>query len=194
MSNPSINPIYIIGGVLVIVLIWGVLTYNGLVAQSAAVDGQWAQVQTAYQRRADLIPNLVSSVNKYMRYEGGLLENITALRSQWANAKTPEDQIAAGSAMDSAISRLLVVSENYPDLKADTSVSKLMDELAGSENRISVERMRYNDAVKSYNVAIHTLPTNIVAGMMGLKDRPYFQASAEAQKVPVVNDSVPGMQ
>lgn len=184
------------GIVLVVLLLgaWAMGTYNDLIAKQQGIEAQWGQVQVVYQRRAELIPNLVSSVNKYMKYEGGLLENLTALRSQWANAKTPEDKIAAGSGMDSAFSRLIAVSENYPQLKADASVSKLMDEVTGSENRISVERMRYNDAVKSYNIAIRTLPTNLIAGMMGLQAKPYFQAQAGAENAPKVSESVPGVQ
>lgn len=178
----------LIGLVVFAVLIggWAMLAYNGIVGASQGVDSQWGNVNTVYQRRADLIPNLVSSVKGYMTYEGGLLANITALRSQWQNAKTTEDKIAAGSGMDSAISRLLMVTENYPNLKADASVSKLMDELAGSENRISVERMRYNDAVKEYNMKVLYFPGSIIANMFGFHQKPYFQAAAGAENVPQV--------
>lgn len=178
----------LIGLVVLAVLVggWVMATYNGLVGASQGVDAQWANVNTVYQRRADLIPNLVASVNKYMKYESGLLENITALRSQWQNAATTSDKIAAGSAMDSAISRLLVVAENYPELKADESTNKLMDELAGSENRISVERMRYNDAVKEYNLKTMYFPGSIVANMFGFKEKAYFQAAAGSENAPKV--------
>ena len=177
-------------GILVVaggVGLWAMATYNGLVSQSQAVDSQWANVESSYQRRADLIPNLVSTVKGYMKYESGLLENITALRSQWGAAKTTEDKIASGSAMDSAISRLLVVAENYPELKASESTSRLMDELAGTENRISVERMRYNDAAKGYNTAIKMFPGSFIANMFGFKEKPYFQAQAGAETAPKVN-------
>lgn len=167
--------------------LWAMATYNGLVGQAQAVDSQWANVESSYQRRADLIPNLVSTVKGYMKYESGLLENITALRSQWGAAKTTEDKIAAGSAMDSAISRLLVVAENYPELKASDSTNRLMDELAGSENRISVERMRYNDAARGYNTAIKMFPASFIANMFGFKEKPYFQAQAGADAAPKVN-------
>ena len=178
----------LIGLVVFAVLVggWAMLAYNGLVGASQGVDAQWANVNTVYQRRADLIPNLVSSVKGYMGYESGLLENITALRSQWQNAATTADKIAAGSAMDSAISRLLVVAENYPDLKASESTNKLMDELAGSENRISVERMRYNDAVKAYTLQTKYFPGSIIANMFGFKEKPYFEASAGAENAPQV--------
>lgn len=182
----------IIGAILGIIVLaglvglWAMGTYNGLVSKGQAVDAQWANVQTSYQRRADLIPNLVSTVKGYMTYEAGLLENITALRSQWGSAKTTEDKIAAGTAMDSAISRLLLVYENYPELKANQNVAQLMDELAGSENRISVERMRYNSAAKEYNTAMKLFPASVVANFAGFKEKPYFEAQAGAENAPKV--------
>lgn len=179
-----------VGAAVVLALIaglWALGTYNDLVAQSQGVDAQWAQVQVVYQRRADLIPNLVSSVKGYMKHESGLLESITALRSQWAAAQTPEDQVRVGSQMDSAFSRLIVVAENYPELKADASVARLMDELAGSENRISIERMRYNDAVRRYNLAVRSFPSSLLASWGGFKERPYFQAQAGAESAPAVD-------
>ena len=181
---------YVLIGVVALVVIfggWALMTYNGIISASQGVDAQWGNVNAVYQRRADLIPNLVSSVKGYMTYEGGLLENITALRSQWESAQTTDQKIAAGSAMDSAISRLLVVSENYPDLKASPLVANLMDELSGSENRISVERMRYNTAVQAYNLQIMYFPGSIIANMFGFHLKPYFQASAGAENAPQVN-------
>jgi len=166
---------------------WALLTYNGMINASQGVNSQWANVESSYQRRADLIPNLVATVSGYMKYESGLLANITALRSQWGAAKTPEEKIAAGSAMDSAISRLLVVAENYPELKASANTQQLMDELAGTENRISVERMKYNDAARSYNVMILYFPNNVIAGIGGFHEKAYFKADEGAQTAPKVN-------
>ena len=185
----EMNIKYVLVGLLVFAVLvggWVMLTYNGIIGASQAVDAQWGNVNTVYQRRADLIPNLVSTVKGYMTYEGGLLTNITALRSQWQNAQTTDQKIAAGSAMDSAISRLLVVSENYPQLKADEQSNMLMDELAGTENRISVERMRYNDALKEYNMKVMYFPGSIIANMFGYTVKPYFEATAGAETAPVV--------
>ncbi len=180
----------IIGAVVVVLLLAGlmaVLTYNKLVALNQDVDNSWANVQTQYQRRADLIPNLVETVKGYASFEAGVLENITAARSAWANAKSPTDQIAAASGLDSAISRLLVVSENYPDLKANQNFLGLQDELANTENKLAVERQRYNDKVRAFNTAIKTFPEVTFAGLFGFEERPYFEADKEAAAAPKVN-------
>jgi LemA protein len=165
--------------------LWG--SYNSFVTLSQNIDNQWAQVQTQYQRRIDLIPNLVNSVKGYMQFESSLLSEITSLRSGWMTAKSVNDQVNYGNALDSALGRLLVVYENYPELKSVETVSSLMDELAGTENRISVERMRYNDAVKSYNTAIKTFPNVLIANMFGFDDRTYFQSTPGAENPPQVN-------
>lgn len=183
----------LLGGIGVFILIvlfaglWVMGTYNSLVGASQNVDGQWANVNSVYQRRADLIPNLVSSVKGYMKYEGATLTAVTEARSAWAKAGTVDEKIAAGSTMDSAISRLLVTMEAYPQLKANEGTNKLMDELAGTENRISVERMRYNDLVKGYNVQTKMFPSNIIAGMFGFKEKTFFQAAEGSDKAPKVS-------
>jgi len=123
-----------------------------------------------------LIPNLVNTAKGYMQFEKSLLEQIAALRSQWMSSTTVDDKVRTGSSLDTALGRLLLVYENYPDLKSNTVVSGLMDELAGTENRISVERMRFNDRVRDYDTAIKLFPTNVIAGMFGFAERPYFQA------------------
>ena len=155
-------------------------TYNNLVGLDQRVKGQWAQVETQYQRRIDLKPRLVSTVQGYTQFEKDLLTNITSLRSQWASSATIEDRIKYGSALDSALGRLLLVYENYPDLQTITAVQGLMDELAGTENRIAVERMLYNDAVRSYNTAVNTVPTVLVANTFGFTDKLYYQSTAAA--------------
>ena len=170
--------------ILPILWLWG--TYNDLITKDQKVEAQWANVESQYQRRSDLIPNLVSSVQGYLRYERELLTQITELRSRWQSATTQEDKIAYGTALDSAIGRLLVVVENYPDLKANTAVTQLMDELAGTENRIAVERQRYNDAVRDYNTAIRRFPANIVASSFGFEKKLYFSADQGAEEVPEV--------
>ena len=172
---------------LVIVGIAYVVLYNNLISMNQRVSSQWAQVQVEYQRRIDLIPNLVNSVKGYQQFEAGLLTNITALRSSWLRANTTASQVQYSSALDSALSRLLVVYENYPDLRAVALVAGLMDEFAGTENRIAVERMRYNQAVQSFNTAIRSIPTNFVASSLGYTDVPYYSSKLGSDTVPIVN-------
>ena len=162
-------------------------TYNGLVEKQAEVDQKFAQVQTVLQRRSDLIPNLVSTVKGYAAHEEEVYTAIADARAALSGAKTPEELSEANGELDSAISRLLVVVENYPDLKASANFTALQDELAGAENRISTERGRYNEAVKVYNTAIKKFPNNIFAGMFGFTAADYFEADEGAQKVPEVN-------
>ena len=169
-----------------IVLIWFIATYNGLIRVSEGVETAWSQVENQYQRRADLIPNLVSTVKGYAAHEEGVFTQITAMRSQWAGAKTVPDQIQAARGMDSAIARLLLVAENYPDLKASQNFLALQAQLEGTENRIAVERMRYNEIVRTYNIKIKRIPTNIVAGMLGYEENEYFEADEGAEIVPLV--------
>ena len=162
-------------------------TYNGLVEKQAEVDQKFAQVQTVLQRRSDLIPNLVSTVKGYAAHEESVYTAIADARAALSGAKTPEELSEANGELDSAISRLLVVVENYPDLKASANFTALQDELTGAENRISTERGRYNEAVKEYNTAIKKFPNNIFAGMFGFTAADYFEADEGAQKVPEVN-------
>jgi len=180
------QPWFIAVAVVAVLGLWAVATYNGLIGMEQSVAAQWAQVETQYQRRFDLIPNLVNTVKQYQQFEAGLLTDLTSLRSQWSAAKTVDEKVAVGSATDSAISRLLLVYENYPDLKSITAVSSLMDELAGTENRVSVERMRYNTAVQSYNTAVKTFPTNLLASAFGFTQKAYFTSAAGAETAPVV--------
>jgi len=176
--------------IVAVIAVWFIGTYNSLVVLNQAVDNQWAQVQTQYQRRIDLIPNLVNTAKGYMQFEKSLLEQITSLRSQWMGAATVDDKVRFGNSLDTALGRLLAVYENYPNLKSETAVANLMDELAGTENRISVERMRFNDRVRDYNTAIKLFPTNAIAGMFGFNERPYFQAQPGSEIVPKVNISI----
>ncbi len=174
--------------VLVIALIASISgTYNSLVEGQAEVDAKFAQVQTVLQRRSDLIPNLVATVKGYAAHEEEVYTAIADARAALSGAKTAEEAAEANGALDSAISRLLVVVENYPDLKASANFVALQDELAGAENRISTERGRYNEAVKAYNTAIKKFPKNIFAGIFGFEAAEYFEADDDAQKVPEVN-------
>ncbi len=162
-------------------------SYNNLLSLSRATDLQWAQVETVYQRRYDLIPNLVKSVESVMRQEQKIFKDLADARSRYAGtAPSSSERQAAATNLDSAISRLLVVMENYPQLRSNETVFRLMDELAGSENRISVERSRYNEVVTAYNTAIKVIPTNLVAGYMGYKEKPLFKSDQGASTAPKV--------
>ena len=177
-------------GLLVVVLIVGVAIasiYNGIVTKHETITAKWAQVENQLQRRNDLIPNLVNTVKGYASHEKTVLEDVTNARSKWTNAATLDDKVKAASQMDSAISRLLLVVENYPQLKADQTFLQLMDELSGTENRVAVERMRYNESVRDYNVTVRRFPANIVAGMFGYKPATeYFKAEEKTKTVPEV--------
>jgi len=171
----------------IIVLMGLVGIYNGIVSRHETITAKWAQVENQLQRRNDLIPNLVNTVKGYAAHEKTVLEEITNARSQWAKAGSVEEKVKAAGAIDSALGRLLLITENYPNLKADQTFLKLMDELSGTENRISVERMRYNDAVRDYNVTVRMFPGNIIAGMFGFKTATeYFKAEEKAKTVPEV--------
>ena len=164
-------------------------TYNNLVGFEASTDAQWAQVEQELQRRYDLIPRVVNASQTYIRYEGSILEEITMLRSQWASAVNTGDTNSINNAtgqLESGLSRLIVVFENYPDLKASSVVRDLMVVLEGTENRISTERMRYNDAARDYNVAIKAFPGNIFASGWGFESKEYFQAKVGAADAPFV--------
>jgi LemA protein len=178
-------------GIIVVVLaiIGGTFAgaYNSLVSQSQAVDAQWAQVENQYQRRYDLIPNLVNSVKGAMAQETTIFTAIADARTRYGGATTVNDKVAAANALDSAVGRLLVVMENYPQLKSIDAVRQLMDELAGTENRVAVERQRFNDRAREYNTSIKSFPMNFLAGMFGFTEKTYFQAVTGASTPPVVN-------
>lgn len=171
----------------IIIFSIGISVYNGIVSKHEAIPAKWAQVENQLQRRNDLIPNLVNSVKGYASHEKTLFENITNARSQWAKAGTIDEKVKAAQTTDTALARLLLVAENYPQLKADETFLKLMDELAGAENRIAVERMRFNEAVKEYNISVRVFPGNFIANMFGYKPATeYFKAQEEAKTVPEV--------
>jgi len=169
-----------------ILVMWFVGSYNSLITLSETVETSWAQVENQYQRRSDLLPNLVSTVQGYAAHETELFTEITQLRSQWAGASSRSDKIAAAGAMDGGIGRLLLVAENYPDLKAGKNFLALQTQLEGTENRIAVERKRYNDAVRVYNIKIKRIPTNIVANMFSYEKEVYYEADVGSEVVPEV--------
>src|SRR5213593_2705077 len=166
-------------------------SYNRFVSQEEAIKAQWAQVENQLQRRNDLIPNLVETVKGYAAHEEGVFKEIADARAKLLAAKSPEETIQAANQQTSALGRLLAVVENYPNLKANEQFNRLMDELAGTENRIAVERMRYNQRIEEYNAARRQFPANLTAKMFGFKEYPYFQAPPDAKQVPKVNFSKP---
>ncbi|RJQ15640.1 LemA family protein [Candidatus Woesearchaeota archaeon] len=171
---------------LLIIVIWGISAYNGLVRSDETVKEKWANVQSAYQRRADLIPNLVATVKQYSDYEGDVLTEITNARASLLNAQTPAELQSADAQMNAALARLLVVVENYPDLKANENYLSLQDELAGTENRIKVERDIYNNAVKNYNIKTRVFPSSMIAGMYVFESYDSFIADENAENAPDV--------
>lgn len=172
----------------VIIFFYVMSTRNGLVDREQASDAQWAQVETQLQRRFDLIPNLVESTKGIFEQEREVFGRLADARSRYAGAAsaTPEQRAAAASELEGALARLLVVVENYPQLRSAENVRQLMDELAGTENRIAVERGRYNDRVLEYNNKVNKFPSNTVAAMFGFEERAYFQAAPGATVVPTV--------
>jgi LemA protein len=166
-------------------------SYNKFVGQEEAIKAQWAQVENQLQRRSDLIPNLVETAKGFAQHEEGIYKDIADARSRLLAAKSPDETIAAANQQTSALGRLLAVVENYPQLKANEQFNRLMDELAGTENRLSVERMRYNERVQDYNTSRRQFPANLTAKMFGFKEYPFFQAPPDAKTVPKVNFSKP---
>lgn len=181
--------------VAVVAIIWCVTSYNGLVKMDEGVGTAWSNVENQYQRRADLIPNLVNTVKGYASHEKETLDAVVSARSRAtqmtvsANDLTPEKLQAyqkAQGEVGAALGRLLAITENYPDLKANQNFLELQAQLEGTENRISVERRNFNEAAKEYNTAIRTFPRNLIAGMFGFEKRPYFEAEEAASKAPEV--------
>ena len=196
MNNKPKHLGWIIAGVVVLLLLfWGVGSYNGLVGQDEEVNNKWSNVETQYQRRSDLIPNLVSTVKGYAQHESKTLEAVMAARSQATQVKidpsncTPQQlaqyQKAQGD-VTNALGKLLAITENYPDLKANQNFLELQSQLEGTENRITVARKDFNDAAKEYNVAIRRFPKSIIAGICGFDKKAYFEAEAGAEKAPKV--------
>ena len=175
--------LFIIIGIPVLV---GISTYNRLTTLDESVNNSWANVDTVLQRRYDLIPNLINTVKGYASHEKELLEEVTRLRSQWSNAQTVSEKANVASMMEGALGRLMVVVEKYPDLKANQNFLALQDELAGTENRISVERRRYNEAVKVYNTTVRRFPAVFYARLLGFERKTPFKAAEAAKTVPKV--------
>ena len=176
----------IILAVVVIVLIYGFISYNGLVTLNESADAQWAQVETQYQRRFDLIPNLVNSVQGIFTQEQKIFGDLADARTRYANAGTPNEKASAASQVETSLGRLLVIVENYPQLNSSQSVQDLMSQLEGTENRVSVERNRFNETIRQYNTNIKRFPKNLMAGLFGFGERFYFEATEGTEVAPEV--------
>lgn len=181
--------------VIVLVALWGISSYNGLVGMDENVSNNWANVETQYQRRSDLIPNLVNTVKGYAKHESQTLEAVMAARSQATQVKidpsncTPQQLAAYQKAqgdVTTALGKLLAITENYPDLKANQNFLELQSQLEGTENRINVARKDFNDSAKKYNTSLRRFPRNIIASIFGFEKRNYFEAEAGAEKAPKV--------
>jgi LemA protein len=171
-------------GIILLVGMYFVSTYNGLVGLNESVDNQWAQVESQYQRRFDLIPNLVESVKGVMKQEKDVFSAIADARTRYAGAKSIDEKAGAATQVESAFARLLVVMENYPQLRSVETVTNLMSQLEGTENRISVERMRFNDLVRNYNTTIKRVPAKVVASILGYSPCAYFESAPEPRLLP----------
>ncbi|WP_374941263.1 LemA family protein [Peribacillus sp. AS_2] len=179
---------WIIGIVVVVLLvIYGASSYNGLVSASEDVDNKWSQVDNQLKRRADLIPNLVETVKGYAAHETEAIKAVSDARAKLAGANSTEDAIDADQELSGALSRLLVVVENYPDLKANENFKGLMDSLEGTENRLTVARKDYNDEVTNYNKMIKRFPKNMMAGAFGFDAKPYFEVTDQEKETPKVD-------
>jgi LemA protein len=176
----------IIGVVIVLMALYCLTTYNSLVTLNINADAQWKQVETDYQRRFDLIPNLVESTKGVMKQEQTIFTAIADARTKYSGATTADAKAQAAGQVESALGRLLVITENYPQLKSSETVQTLMSQLEGSENRISVERMRFNNTIKAYNLKIMKFPSSIIASMFGFVERQYFEATKGSDVVPQV--------
>lgn len=195
MNRSTIILLSVLGG-FVLILLWGVGAYNRLVGLSESTESQWANVQSAYQRRADLIPNLVSTVKGYADFEKSTLTDVIEARSKATSVQISADNLTpdkiaefqkAQGELKGALSRLLVSVERYPDLKANQNFLALQSQLEGTENRINVERDRFNEQVRTYNSAVKRIPTSLVAAVGGFEARGYFEAETEAQDAPEVS-------
>ncbi|MDD4318948.1 MAG: LemA family protein [Candidatus Peribacteraceae bacterium] len=176
-----------VGIVVVAILAWAWSGYNGLIGAREGVDASWAQVQTTYQRRFDLVPNLVSTVRGAAAFEQQTFTAITQARSAWQGAQTREQQISAAQGLDGALARLLVTVENYPQLQATQAFRDLMTQLEGTENRISTARRDYNETVRGYNIRVKRFPTNVLAGTFGFEPAELFESAQGAETAPAVN-------
>lgn len=178
--------LWIIIVIAVILGFWAISSYNSLIRSNEAVVTQWSQVETQYQRRFDLIPNLVESVKGVLNQEQEIFTELANARSGYAGANTVDEKIAAAGQVETSLGRLLAIVENYPQLKSSETMQTLMAQLEGTENRIATERGRYNESVQAYNVKVKTFPTSVFAGIFGFDAKTQFDAVESADKAPEV--------
>lgn len=186
MNMKKISPLILVIGALAIVLFWVWGSYNGLIAAREEVNESWAQVKTQYQRRFDLVPNLVNTVKGAAGFEQETLIAVTEARTQWLNAGDRESQIQAAGGFESAFARLLATVESYPQLKATEAFRDLMTQLEGTENRIGTARRDYNATVRSYNLRVKRFPGNLLAGLFGFREETFFQGDEGNETSPTV--------
>lgn len=187
MAQGAVRLVGLLVAVVVALSIGAGCSYNRFATQDEAVRAQWSQVENQLQRRHDLIPNLVETVKGFAQQEKDVFQAVADARAKMAGAGTINERVAAASAESSALARLLVVVENYPQLKSNENFLRLMDELGGTENRIATERMRYNEAARTYNTMRRRFPGNLMAGLFGFEERPYFEVPNEAKVAPKVD-------
>ena len=177
----------IVLGVIVLLFLWGVSKYNSFITQNQAITAQWAQVENQFQRRFDLIPNIVETVKGVAKQETTVFTAIAEARTRYSGATTQDAKAAAATQVESALGRLLVITENYPVLQSSQAYRDLIVSLEGTENRISVERMKYNDLIKVYNNNVITFPSSLLAKLFGMSEHAYFNAASDAQTAPKVS-------
>ena len=165
--------------VVILIILWIIVVYNGLIRKKMKVQNAWGQIDVQLQRRFDLIPNLVNSVKGYMKHEEEVLTKVTELRTAWAGASTVGEKAELDNQLTGALKTIMAVSENYPDLKANQNFSELQEELRNTENKISYSRQFYNDSVSIYNMAISVFPANIIASIFGFKPKTLFEVDSE---------------
>lgn len=180
------SPFLWVIAIIIILGLWVMSAYNRFITLNESIDGQWAQVEVQYQRRFDLIPNLVESVKGIFEQERDVFGMLAEARTRYAGAVTIDEKVRAATQLEGALARLLVVVENYPQLRSAENVSQLMDELAGTENRVSVERRRFNELVRDYNIATKRFPGNILASLFGFSERALFEAAKGSEQAPKV--------
>ena len=180
----SVISLIVIVAVVALCGIWVASAYNGIIALDEQVAANFAQIDNQLKRRVDTIPDLIKVVNKYAAHEKEVIDSVSNARAKLAGATTIEEKTQANASLDSAVSRLLAISENYPDLKANQEYSKLMDEMAGTENRIAVARRDYNESVKEYNVKIKTFPTVLIKGLAGAEEKSFFEIEESEREKP----------
>ena len=185
--NKGTSILVVIGVFLVAIAGFFILSYNSIVEKSEKIDAKYSDIETQLQRRADLIPSLVNSVKGIMKHEQDAIDKVTEARTKLVNAKGVSEKAEANDNLTNAVNNIIALAENYPDLKASTNFTNLMDELSGTENRIATARKDYNDAVKEYNSYIKKIPTTIIAKMFGFNEKEYFKSAEGANDVPEVD-------